>query len=91
MQNQSTLLKDVNDSAEVLKALSEKLFEAGVMPYYLHVLDKVNGAGHFEISDEEAMKIHDELKGATSGYLVPKLVREIAHEEAKTWVFPGYR
>lgn len=84
--NQSTLLKRVNDNAEVLKELSERLFECGVMPYYLHVLDKVQGASHYEITDDEAKVIHQQLKNSTSGYLVPKLTREVAGEMAKTWV-----
>ncbi|WP_440993983.1 EF-P beta-lysylation protein EpmB [Cysteiniphilum litorale] len=84
--NQSTLLKGVNDNAHVLKALSEALFAAGVMPYYLHVLDKVKGAAHFDIDEKIAKEIHTKLKSLTSGYLVPKLAREVAHELAKTWI-----
>ncbi|WP_100551472.1 EF-P beta-lysylation protein EpmB [Caedibacter taeniospiralis] len=84
--NQATLLKGVNDNAEVLKALSERLFEAGVLPYYLHVLDKVKGVQHFDVDEEKAKAIHHELKAITSGYLVPKLVREIAHQKSKTWL-----
>ncbi|WP_119328813.1 EF-P beta-lysylation protein EpmB [Cysteiniphilum halobium] len=84
--NQSTLLKGVNDNVYVLKELSESLFAAGVMPYYLHVLDKIKGAAHFDIDTVSAKKIHTELKSLTSGYLVPKLVQEVAHETAKTWI-----
>ena len=84
--NQSTLLKGVNDDAYVLKNLSEALFLAGVMPYYLHLLDKVTGAAHFDIDEMKAKALHDQLKHITSGYLVPKLVREIAHEKSKTWM-----
>lgn len=84
--NQSTLLRGVNDDANILKALSEKLFGEGVLPYYLHVLDKVKGAAHFDIDEKRAKKIHSELKELTSGYLVPKLVREVAYETAKTWI-----
>ncbi len=84
--NQSTLLKGVNDNAHILNALSEALFAAGVMPYYLHVLDKVKGAAHFDIDESTAKEIHTKLKSLTSGYLVPKLTREVAHEMAKTWI-----
>ncbi|MFZ9034619.1 MAG: EF-P beta-lysylation protein EpmB [Francisellaceae bacterium] len=84
--NQSTLLKGINDDAWVLKDLSEVLFFNGVMPYYLHVLDHVKGAAHFAIADSEAKAIHTELKAISAGYLVPKLVREIADESAKTWM-----
>lgn len=84
--NQSTLLKGVNDDAHILKALSEVLFAANVMPYYLHVLDKVKGAAHFDIDEVTAKEIHTKLKSLTSGYLVPKLTREVAHEMAKTWI-----
>ncbi|QIW16020.1 EF-P beta-lysylation protein EpmB [Pasteurellaceae bacterium RH1A] len=82
--NQSVLLKGVNDKAQTLKDLSDKLFEAGVLPYYLHLLDKVEGASHFYVSDEEAFAIYKELQAITSGYLVPKLAREIAFEPNKT-------
>ena len=84
--NQSTLLKGVNDNVDALKLLSESLFYAGVIPYYLHVLDKVKGAKHFDIEYNIAKKIHNELKSSTSGYLVPKLVREIPNEHSKTWI-----
>lgn len=82
--NQSVLLKKVNDNAQTLKALSDKLFSVGVLPYYLHLLDKVEGASHFWIEDERAFDIYRELQKITSGYLVPKLAREIAREPNKT-------
>lgn len=82
--NQSVLLKGVNDDPLVLKKLSEALFEAGILPYYLHLLDKVQGAGHFYLSDEQAMKIYRELQRLSSGYLVPKLAREIGGRPNKT-------
>ncbi|WP_427838771.1 EF-P beta-lysylation protein EpmB [Actinobacillus pleuropneumoniae] len=82
--NQSVLLKGVNDNAQILKALSNKLFESGVLPYYLHLLDKVEGASHFFIEDRQAAEIYKELQRITSGYLVPKLAREIAREPNKT-------
>lgn len=82
--NQSVLLKNVNDNAQTLKALSDKLFGCGILPYYLHLLDKVEGASHFYVSDEQAFAIYKELQRITSGYLVPKLAREIAFEPNKT-------
>lgn len=84
--NQSVLLKNINDNAHTLNELSNKLFAYGILPYYLHLLDKVEGASHFYISDKEAIKIYQELQKITSGYLVPKLAREIAFEPNKTLV-----
>lgn len=82
--NQSVLLRGVNDNAQTLADLSNALFDAGVMPYYLHVLDKVQGAAHFMVSDEEARNIMRELLKQVSGYMVPKLAREIGGEPSKT-------
>lgn len=85
--NQSVLLKGVNDSAEVLVELSQRLFEAGVLPYYLHVLDKVKGAHHFDLQANIIDQIYTDLLANLPGYLVPKLVREIAGEKNKTPLF----
>jgi EF-P beta-lysylation protein EpmB len=74
--NQSVLLKDVNDSPERLCELSERLFEVGVLPYYLHQLDPVQGAAHFEVTDSRAVSLVAELRTRLPGYLVPRLVRE---------------
>ncbi|SQC32871.1 L-lysine 2,3-aminomutase [Kluyvera cryocrescens] len=82
--NQSVLLRGVNDNAQTLANLSNALFDAGVMPYYLHVLDKVQGAAHFLINDDEAREIVRELLTLVSGYMVPKLAREIGGEPSKT-------
>ncbi|MDQ4429635.1 EF-P beta-lysylation protein EpmB [Yokenella regensburgei] len=82
--NQSVLLRGVNDNAQTLANLSNALFDAGVMPYYLHVLDKVQGAAHFLVSDDEARTIVRELLTLISGYLVPRLAREIGGEPSKT-------
>ncbi|KDE36308.1 lysine 2,3-aminomutase [Kosakonia radicincitans UMEnt01/12] len=82
--NQSVLLRGVNDNAQTLAELSNALFDAGVMPYYLHVLDKVQGAAHFMVSDDEARLIMRELLTLVSGYMVPKLAREIGGEPSKT-------
>ncbi|MDP1574161.1 MAG: EF-P beta-lysylation protein EpmB [Coxiellaceae bacterium] len=75
--NQSVLLKNVNDDAMVLSALHKKLFSAGVLPYYLHLLDKVDGSAHFEVPEEKALEIMRELKKMLPGFLVPKLAREV--------------
>jgi EF-P beta-lysylation protein EpmB len=82
--NQSVLLKGVNDDADTLIRLSERLFECGVMPYYLHLLDRVAGAAHFEVDESRARSLHQALLARLPGYLVPKLVREIAGERSKT-------
>ncbi|MCQ1856956.1 EF-P beta-lysylation protein EpmB [Haemophilus sputorum] len=84
--NQAVLLKGVNNQAECLKQLSHKLFSIGILPYYLHLLDRVEGASHFFIEDTEALTIYRELQKITSGYLVPKLAREIGGEPNKTLV-----
>ena len=76
--NQSVLLKDINDNAPALSALSEKLFTFGIMPYYLHLLDKATGTGHFEVDQKTAIALIDQVKKQLPGYLVPKLVREQA-------------
>jgi EF-P beta-lysylation protein EpmB len=81
--NQSVLLRDVNDSAGALVALSETLFAAGVLPYYLHLLDRVQGAAHFEVPEDEARVLMQQLTSRLPGYLVPRLVREIAGAPAK--------
>lgn len=85
--NQTVMLKHVNDSAEVLTQLSHRLFEARVMPYYLHVLDKVKGAHHFDVTMTRVNQIYTELLANLPGYMVPKLVREIAGENNKTPLF----
>ena len=78
--NQSVLLRGVNDNANVLAALSERLFDAGVLPYYLHQLDRVAGAAHFEIDEAKAAGLMDALRKQLPGYLVPRWVREVAGE-----------
>ncbi|MDO6707903.1 EF-P beta-lysylation protein EpmB [Photobacterium sp. 1_MG-2023] len=82
--NQGVLLRGVNDSVDALVNLSESLFDAGILPYYLHVLDKVQGAAHFMVSDEEARRLMAGLIAQVSGYLVPKLTREIGGRNSKT-------
>ncbi|MGY0556500.1 MULTISPECIES: EF-P beta-lysylation protein EpmB [unclassified Lysobacter] len=81
--NQAVLLRGVNDSVDALAALSERGFAAGVLPYYLHQLDRVQGAAHFEVSDQRARELHAALCARLSGYLVPRLVRETAGDSGK--------
>lgn len=82
--NQSVILRGVNDTADILEDLSETLFAAGVMPYYLHAFDPVAGAHHFDVCDNEARELVRELLKRLPGFLVPKLVREVPGEESKT-------
>ncbi|MDD5754874.1 MAG: EF-P beta-lysylation protein EpmB [Methylococcales bacterium] len=84
--NQSVLLCDVNNDVETLCTLSERLFEVGVLPYYLHFLDKANGTGHFQVSKTEALALLTAVQNRLSGYLVPKLVTEQAGELAKQYL-----
>jgi L-lysine 2,3-aminomutase len=84
--NQSVLLRGVNDEAAILAELSERLFSAGVLPYYLHLLDPVAGAAHFEVEEARARMLHAELAGKLPGYLVPRLVREIPGALSKTLI-----
>ena len=76
--NQSVLLRSINDDADTLSNLSERLFELGIVPYYLHQLDPAKGTGHFAVSDSEALALLTALRSRLPGYLVPKLVREQA-------------
>ncbi|GEA62210.1 EF-P beta-lysylation protein EpmB [Vibrio comitans] len=82
--NQGVMLKGVNDDVLILKRLSEQLFSVGILPYYMHVLDKVQGAAHFYISDEKAKALMAGLMKEVSGYLVPSLTREIGGRDSKT-------
>ncbi|MCM2338426.1 MAG: EF-P beta-lysylation protein EpmB [Lysobacter sp.] len=81
--NQAVLLKGINDSVDALADLSERGWAAGVMPYYLHQLDRVQGAAHFEVDDNRARALHRDLAARLSGYLVPRLVREVAGDTGK--------
>jgi len=82
--NQSVLLRGVNDDAEVLRDLSERLGELGVIPYYLHLLDRVAGAAHFQVQLPAARKLLRALRATLPGYLVPRLAREDAGRTSKT-------
>jgi EF-P beta-lysylation protein EpmB len=84
--NQAVLLAGVNDSVGTLADLSESLFAARVLPYYLHLLDKVQGAAHFDVDERRALDLHRSLAARLPGYLVPRLVREVAGAPAKTAV-----
>jgi EF-P beta-lysylation protein EpmB len=81
--NQSVLLRGVNDSVPALADLSEALSEAGALPYYLHLLDRAAGTAHFEVPEHEARALHAQLCARLPGYLVPRLVREVAGAPAK--------
>ena len=77
-------MKGVNDSTDKLTVLCRKLFSQGVLPYYLHQLDHANGVAHFEVDDDTARALIAKVRTKLPGYLVPKLVREIAGEKSKT-------
>jgi L-lysine 2,3-aminomutase len=85
--NQAVLLRGVNDSLRAQVDLHEQLFTHSVMPYYLHLLDKVQGSAHFEVSESEAVSLLSEVRAHLPGYLVPRLAREEAGKSAKTVVF----
>jgi L-lysine 2,3-aminomutase len=74
--NQSVLLRGVNDRSDTLVELSEALFQSDVLPYYLHLLDRVQGAAHFEVSRARALDLHTQVLANLPGFLVPRLVME---------------
>lgn len=82
--NQAVLLRGVNDNAEALADLAQRFFASGVLPYYLHLLDRASGTAHFEVPEQEARALHAELRRRLPGYLVPRLVREEAGQPHKT-------
>ena len=88
--NQTVLLRGINDDAGVLADLSRALFEAGALPYYLHVLDHVRGAAHFDVPEERARLIAGQLAAQLPGYLVPRLAREIYGAPAKVTLAPTF-
>lgn len=85
--NQSVLLSSINDDASVLIKLSQKLFETGVLPYYLHQLDQVKGAARFEVPVESGSALIAAMRSRLPGYLVPRYVKEIPGEDAKSPIF----
>jgi EF-P beta-lysylation protein EpmB len=88
--NQSVLLKGINDHADTLAELSERLFEAGVIPYYLNLLDRVQGAAHFEVPEANARELMRTLYKRLPGFLVPRLVREVPGAAHKVPIDPGF-
>jgi EF-P beta-lysylation protein EpmB len=82
--NQSVLLRGINDDAATLAALSERLFDFGALPYYLHQLDPVRGTAHFSVADQRARELVEVLRARLPGYLVPRLVREVPGQPGKT-------
>ncbi|MGZ8184859.1 MAG: EF-P beta-lysylation protein EpmB, partial [Methylobacter sp.] len=84
--NQSVLLKGVNDNAAALCDLSEKLFTHGIIPYYLHLLDKASGTGHFDVTEAEALMLIKQVQDTLPGYLVPKLVKEQRGAASKQYI-----
>jgi L-lysine 2,3-aminomutase len=84
--NQSVLLRGINDDCEVLVSLSERLFSYGILPYYLHLLDKVQGASHYDLPREQAKALHQALSKYLPGYLVPRLVQEVPNAPHKVWI-----
>lgn len=87
--NQSVLLRGINDQADTLAILSERLIDRGVIPYYLHLLDRVAGTAHFEVTEDTALELIAQLRQRLPGYAVPQLVREIAGATSKTPIWPA--
>ena len=81
--NQSVLLRGINDDVDTLATLSDRLFAAGVLPYYLHMLDRTAGTAHFEVAEPRAVELHQALAARLPGYLVPRLVREVPGRDCK--------
>jgi EF-P beta-lysylation protein EpmB len=86
--NQSVLLRHINDEADTLARLSEELLQAGILPYYLHQLDRVQGAAHFAVDDDTACALMGTLHARLPGYLVPRLVRELPDQPGKSPLWP---
>jgi len=84
--NQAVLLAGVNDSVETLQQLSERLVDLKIVPYYLHLLDRVQGTAAFEVEEQAAFALHNRLRAVLSGYAVPRLAREVPGEPAKVWL-----
>jgi EF-P beta-lysylation protein EpmB len=81
--NQTVLLAGINDTADAQVALSERLFTAGALPYYLHLLDRVSGAAHFEVDRAQALALHRAMAARLPGYLLPRLVQEVPGAPSK--------
>ena len=80
------LLRGINDDAVTLTRLSEALFTVSVLPYYIHLLDPVAGAAHFDVDQTAAAAIASTMRARLPGYLMPRFVREIAGENSKTLI-----
>jgi EF-P beta-lysylation protein EpmB len=87
--NQSVLLRGVNDDVETLAQLSRRLMDAGIVPYYLHLPDRVRGTAHFDVAEDQAQRLVAALGARLSGYLVPRLVREIPGAASKVQSIPN--
>ena len=86
--NQSVLLKGINDNHDALVTLSKTLFHYGILPYYLHLLDPVQGAAHFQVDNSRALALYAEIQTRLSGYLLPRLAQEIPGRQHKTLILP---
>lgn len=84
--NQSVLLRGVNDEVDTLAELCEKLVDHGIVPYYLHQLDRTQGTAHFEVEEQEGLALMRALTMRLPGYAVPKYVREVPSEASKTMI-----
>ncbi|MEZ5570813.1 MAG: EF-P beta-lysylation protein EpmB [Halioglobus sp.] len=89
MLNQAVLLAGVNDNLDAQLALARRLFATGTLPYYLHLLDKVHGAAHFDVPETKATQLLAEMTANLPGYMVPKLVREVAGAASKVGLLPA--
>jgi KamA family protein len=87
--NQAVLLAGINDDADAQVALSERLFAIGVLPYYVHLLDHVAGATHFDAAEALVQSLRESLLARLPGYLVPQFVREVPQAASKVPVFPA--
>ena len=90
MYGQSVLLKGINDQPRQLASLFTRQWKIGIQPYYLHLLDPVAGAGHFDIPQWRAQQIYGELAAQLPGYMLPRLVRETVGRPAKTQILPSF-
>ncbi len=84
--NQSVLLRGINDNCEDLLNLHTRLFQLGILPYYLHLMDRVQGAAHFNVSEARARQLMQDLMARSPGYLVPRLAREVPNMPSKQWI-----
>ena len=81
--SQSVLLKGVNDDVQSLKTLVETLVENGIIPYYLHQLDQIQGGAHFEVDEKVGIELIEQLRNELPGYAIPRYVKEVPHMQSK--------